>query len=124
MFFCENDNNKLYIKIDDDESLKYYCKLCMSEYNLEDLNKKNNCVSKQTYNNKSYLHKTFINDNLFDDPTLPRVTNLKCINDNCKSNTEGVQSEIIYIKYDKLELKFLYCCAHCKQKWTSNNVSE
>ena len=27
MFFCENDDNMLYIKIDDDSSLVYYCKL-------------------------------------------------------------------------------------------------
>ena len=35
MNFCENDDNMLYIKIDDeDETLKYYCKLCLTEYSL------------------------------------------------------------------------------------------
>ena len=37
MFFCENDNNMLYIKIDDNDKLKYYCKLCMEEYDLDKL---------------------------------------------------------------------------------------
>lgn len=125
MNFCENDDNMLYIKIDDeDETLKYYCKLCLSEYSLEDLNKGSKCVYKQNYNTNDYSFRTYVNDNIYDDPTLPRINNLKCINEKCDTNTKGTPKEVIYIKYDRLGMKFLYCCAVCKHKWTSSNVKE
>ena len=30
--FCPNDDNMLYIKLDDQSNLKYYCNLCKAEY--------------------------------------------------------------------------------------------
>ena len=81
MLFCENDDNMLYIKVDDNSNLIYYCKLCGEEYNMKDLNldqKATQCVYKHNYNTKNYSYKTFINKNMFKDPTLPRVKNIKC----------------------------------------------
>ena len=126
MYFCNNDGNMLYMKINDDEELKYYCKLCLSDYSLKDITdtegtKKNTkCVYKQNYSNESYSHKTYINDNIYEDPTLPRTSLIKCINDECVSNTQNIDSDIIYIKYSAEDMKFLYCCSHCKKKWTSS----
>ena len=124
MFFCENDGNMLYIKIDDKEQLKYNCKLCNSEYDAEELNKdKNrNCIYKNNYNTNSYSFKTYVNENIFNDPTLPRLGNLKCINDKCKTNTEGMSKEVVYIKYSKDDMLYLYCCARCRVRWTSTNT--
>ena len=125
MFFCENDDNMLYIKIDDDSNLIYYCKLCGEEYNINQLNKdeKNkNCVYKQNYQTKNYSYKTFINKNMFKDPTLPRVKDLKCPYVDCESNTQGKDKEVIYIKYNSQDMAFLYCCTLCEKKWTSSNV--
>ncbi len=83
MFFCTNDNNMLYIKIDEKEKLKYYCKLCLEEYELENLEGNNKeCVYKQNYNTNTYSYKTFVNDNIYEDPTLPTITNIKCVNVN------------------------------------------
>ena len=125
MFFCENDDNMLYIKIDDDSNLIYYCKLCGEEYNINQLNKdeKNkNCVYKQNYQTKNYSYKTFINKNMFKDPNLPRVKDLKCPYADCESNTQGKDKEVIYIKYNSQDMAFLYCCTLCEKKWTSSNV--
>ena len=122
MFFCTNDNNMLYIKIDKDEKLKYYCKLCLSEYKLNELNKKDKCVYKQNYNTNSYSYVTHTNDNIFNDPTLPRINNLDCINKDCETHTKGKDKEILYIKYSKKDLKFIYCCTVCKTKWTSSET--
>ena len=40
MLFCENDDNMLYIKVDNDgdnkTNLIYYCKLCGEEYNMKE----------------------------------------------------------------------------------------
>ena len=121
MFFCENDNNMLYIKIDDNDKLKYYCKLCMEEYDLDKLEGKNKqCVYKQNYNVNSYSYKTYVNDNIYEDPTIPTITNIKCVNVKCPSN-EGTPKKIKYIKYNRDEMKFIYCCCVCKAKWTSSN---
>ena len=125
MFFCENDGNMLYIKIDDKEKLKYTCKLCNSEYDVEELNKDKtqNCIYKHNYDTNNYSFKTYVNDNIFNDPTLPRLGNLKCINDECKTNTEGMAKEVVYIKYSKEDMLYLYCCARCKTRWTSANTN-
>ena len=125
MFFCENDGNMLYIKIDDKEKLKYTCKLCNSEYDVEELNKDKtqNCIYKHNYDTNNYSFKTYVNDNIFNDPTLPRLGNLKCINDECKTNTEGMAKEVVYIKYSKEDMLYLYCCARCKTRWTSANTT-
>ena len=125
MFFCENDGNMLYIKIDDKEKLKYTCKLCNSEYDVEELNKDKtrNCIYKHNYDTNNYSFKTYVNDNIFNDPTLPRLGNLKCINDECKTNTEGMAKEVVYIKYSKEDMLYLYCCARCKTRRTSANTT-
>ena len=125
MFFCENDDNMLYIKIDDSSSLVYYCKLCGEEYKIKDLEKNEtnrNCVYKQNYQTKNYSYKTFINKNMFKDPTLPRIKDIKCPYADCPSNTEGKDKEVIYIKYNTQDMAFLYCCTLCEKKWTSSSV--
>ena len=139
MFFCENDDMRLYIKIKDDSSLVYYCKLCAEEYNksdLEKLKKKSksednqeketktdeNCVYKQNYQTKNYSYKTFINKNMFKDPTLPRIKDIKCPYEECEANTQGKDKEVIYIKYNTQDMAFLYCCTLCEKKWTSSSV--
>ena len=124
MYFCKNDGNMLYIKIDDEEQLKYYCKLCNSEYDVGELSggKQNKCIYKHNYNTNNYSFKTYVNDNIFKDPTLPRLGNLKCINEKCKTNTEGMSKEVVYIMYCKEDMLYLYCCANCKTQWTSSNT--
>ena len=125
MFFCNNDDNMLYIKIDDDSNLIYHCKLCGEEYSIKDLNpdeKNRNCVYKQNYQIKNYSYKTFINKNIFKDPTLPRIKDIKCPYNDCESNTEEKDKEVIYLKYNTQDMDFLYCCTLCNKKWTSSSV--
>lgn len=125
MFFCENDDNMLYIKIADDNSLVYHCKLCGEEYKISDLEqdeKSRNCVYKQNYQTKNYSYKTFINKNMFKDPTLPRIKDIKCPYEECEANTQGKDKEVIYIKYNTQDMGFLYCCTLCEKKWTSSSV--
>ena len=51
------------------------------------------------------------------DPTLPRVSNIKCPNDNCEDETE-----VIYVRYDDINMKFVYICSECDTIWTLDNV--
>lgn len=121
MFFCENDDNMLYMEISDNE-LIYKCKLCESKYKLDELKGSSKCVYKQNYNINKYSYKTYLNENVFEDQTLPVINNLDCINKECITHKDKkIQKEVIYIKYSKKDLKFVYFCKHCKTQWFSND---
>jgi len=62
------------------------------------------------------------------DPTLPRITTIDCPNKECASNTtEGKsqtpqeEKEILYIRYDDKNMKFVYMCAVCDTIWRTEN---
>jgi DNA-directed RNA polymerase subunit M/transcription elongation factor TFIIS len=64
----------------------------------------------------------FVNEFTKHDPRLPHVKTLKCPNLQCPSRqTQGVEPDVIYIKYDTANLKFLYICNHCETKWRSRS---
>jgi DNA-directed RNA polymerase subunit M/transcription elongation factor TFIIS len=74
MFFCENDGTMLRKKIKDQEKLIYYCVQCEAEYDVDEVDKNNqnknqNCIFKHNYNSKKLSYKTYINDNIFHDPS-------------------------------------------------------
>ena len=68
-------------------------------------------------------YRLFMNEFTKEDPRLPHVKNLKCPNGACASNQagSGVQSDVIYIKYDTANMKFLYICTHCDTQWRSRS---
>jgi len=53
------------------------------------------------------------------DPTLPHVNTIKCPNGECASNTSGKERDVIYLKYDTVNMKFLYICTVCETQWRS-----
>ena len=53
------------------------------------------------------------------DPTLPHVNTIKCPSDSCKSNTMQAERDVIYLKYDAINMKFLYICNVCDARWRS-----
>ena len=72
---------------------------------------------------QSILLLNIINEYTKLDPTLPRIKNMKCPNDKCPTNEseeikgekEIPESEIIYLRYDDINMKFIYLCAECNQ---------
>ncbi len=112
MNFCNSCHNLLYLKKDE---LQYYCRFCGNNDN------ENLTIDKHVYSNQ-YLNDDIINryvqnPYLLDDPTLPRLKNIKCINDNCITNTSKTQSDVIFIKYNYINMKYLYICTKCKSSW-------
>jgi len=112
--FCDECNNSMYIYMDRNESKLYlFCKACNNkrDYN-ETLIYDNdfNVDLSESINNNKYINY---------DSTLPRISdqNIKCPNKECKSIKENLDSSIIYIKYDKLNMKYIYSCTFCGQKW-------
>jgi len=112
-----------YIRInsDDPNKLVYYCRNCGNEDKL--LAVENICVSKTHIkkSDKSYNH--IINKYTKLDPTLPRINNILCPNKDCLTNTENKDREIIYIRYDDTNMKYVYLCCECDTVWNTNEQS-
>jgi DNA-directed RNA polymerase subunit M/transcription elongation factor TFIIS len=64
--------------------------------------------------------KVVVNEFTKEDPTLPHVNSIKCPNQTCSSNTAGKEGDVIYIKTDAVNLKFLYICMNCNTQWRSS----
>ena len=120
MHFCSNCNNMYYIRINSDNANKliYYCRNCGNEDNL--LTTDNVCVSKTNIkkNDQSFNH--IINKYTKFDPTLPRISKILCPNPECTTNTKDTLREIIYIRYDDTNMKYVYLCSTCDTVWQTN----
>ena len=116
MKFCSKCDNMLYTKLlsKDSEELVYYCRNCNTNeaYHHEDL-----CVSKINYKRGEQKYQHSINAYTKLDPTLPRTKAIKCPNLECISNNEEEKREVIIIRYDETNVKYVYLCAHCDTIW-------
>lgn len=65
-------------------------------------------------------YKILLNEFTKDDPTLPHTDSIKCPTDTCASNlSAAAKKDVIYLKYDPVNLKFLYICNICDTQWKS-----
>jgi len=120
MHFCSNCQNMYYIRINSDNpnSLVYYCRHCGNEDKLlavEDV-----CVSKTQIKKSEQSFSHIINKYTKLDPTLPRINNMLCPNPDCITNTKDKEREIIYIRYDDTNMKYVYLCCECDTVWNTN----
>jgi DNA-directed RNA polymerase subunit M/transcription elongation factor TFIIS len=134
-----------YIRIDAENTNKliYYCRNCGNEDNL--LTNENTTVSKTQLkkNEQSFSH--IINKYTKLDPTLPRVNNILCPNSDCKTNRKngksnedsksskdsekeedekiggGKEREVLYIRYDDVNMKYVYLCSTCDTVWKTDD---
>ena len=56
-------------------------------------------------------------------PTLPRISNILCPNPDCPTNTKDEPREIIYIRYDDVNMKYINLCSTCDTVWNTNDKS-
>lgn len=117
MHFCNLCDNMYYIRInaDDPNKLVYYCRKCGNEDTL--LATENVCVSKTQIKKSEQSFNHIINKYTKHDPTLPRVNNILCPNADCATNKDGEPREIIYIRYDDVNMKYVYLCYTCNTVW-------
>ena len=65
-------------------------------------------------------YKILVNEFTRYDVRLPHIVKtLRCPEPVCKSNQGAAESDILYIKYDPANLKYLYICTSCGFQWTS-----
>ncbi len=121
MRFCINCDNMYYIKLDnqDENRLIYYCRNCGNEKN--DLTNDNMCISKLNIQRNDQKYKHVINQYTKLDPTLPRTSKIKCPNHQCSSNADdSMQSDIIFVRYDDSNIKYIYLCSYCETTWKTS----
>jgi hypothetical protein len=113
-----------YIRIPDDDGNKliYYCRNCGNEDDI--ITKENICVSNVKLRRSEQNYSHIINKYTKLDPTLPRTNSIKCPNHECRSNRDGddvaSKREIIYIRYDDINMKFIYICSDCDTMWKTD----
>jgi hypothetical protein len=115
MRFCEHCNNFLYIDLDEDKNLLYYCKNCSHKV----VEKKENgsiCVIDDNKIDDVTRYSQYLNKYIKHDPTLPHVNNIKCTNAKCTKKKEQ-EDEVIYVKYDFVNMLYMYTCVYCDHCW-------
>ena len=120
MHFCTECSNMYYLKVmeNDANSLIYYCRNCGHENDT--LTAENVCVSDTQIKRTEDQYVHIVNEYTKYDPTLPRINTIHCPNVKCDSNKEGedhVEREVIYIRYDDTNMKYMYVCAVCNTNW-------
>ena len=121
MHFCKICQNMYYISInpDDSNNLIYYCRNCGNrDY---DISIENVTVSKIQLKKSEQEFSHVINKYTKLDPTLPRINKILCPNSECLTNTEDKPREIIYIRYDDMNMKYVYLCSTCDTVWKTED---
>jgi hypothetical protein len=113
--FCPTCRYYLYLD-QDDKTLRRICRNC--GFQKEDT--QGGLILEIDLKEKtSEGYKILLNEFTKKDPTLPHVNTIKCPNETCDSNTKNVEKDVIYLKYDAVNMKFLYICNHCDTQWRS-----
>ena len=120
MKFCSVCDNMYYMRVDEEkeDQLIYYCRNCG---NVDNDTTDNMCVLHTNFKRKEQKFHNFLNEFTKLDPTLPRLNNMNCPNPECPTNTEDKPSEVIYVRYDDTNMKFVYLCSYCEQVWKSGD---
>ena len=190
MDFCNQCHNMLYVKTketEEDKKLEYFCRTCNTIVSDKEVR---TTVYQRNYTSDNNEYKLTNNEYILNDPSLPRMNNIECINSNClthhansiqgelvikptdenlvqyledvfgdtvynyqltgnvlqvtveetdqdrndyldlfvnnldygiefktKKVVEKPQNEVVFIKYDSKNMKFMYICAICKTSW-------
>jgi len=115
--FCSKCDNLLYLYKGDESNELYYC--CKACSNTEKLDKS---VTKVYSNTHETVDKSIVINNnpyITHDITIPSIQgneNIKCLNKECESEV----TDIKFIKYDEVNMKYIYICNHCGYKWKNS----
>ena len=123
MHFCTECNNMYYTRLggENQNKLIYYCNKCGHEDDALSSDPNNICVSKTHIKTTESTFRHMVNEYTNLDPTLPRAKNIPCPNTACSSREKDIDNEVIYLRYDDANLKYVYICNNCQTVWKSEN---
>jgi DNA-directed RNA polymerase subunit M/transcription elongation factor TFIIS len=106
-----------YIRINANNTNKlvYYCRKCGNED--EQFNADNVSIVKTEIKKSEESFSHIINKYTKLDPTLPRTNKILCPNKECETNTKEAEREIIYIRYNDTDMKYIYLCSTRDTVW-------
>lgn len=135
MHFCTQCQNMYYTRLggENQNSLIYYCRKCGHEDDTLALNVDNVCISKTHIKTSKTSFQHMVNEFTPLDPTLPHVKNIPCPNAACPSRQvveekdsmdageehSLKENDVIYLRYDDQNLKYVYICTNCQTVWKS-----
>jgi len=115
--FCDNCDNLLYLYKDEDSSELYLCcKSCSNKVKVSDDIRRIYTNTNDTVDKSEVINS---NPYITHDITLPSIQNnpnIKCQNEACNPET----TDIKFIKYDEINMKYIYICNHCSSKWRNS----
>lgn len=115
MQFCPTCDNKLNMRSFSQEgqeecTVALYCKNCTYTKEL-DKDARGMCMYRSNYSKEHPLYyRSLVNKFTPYDMTLPRSTDIPC-----PSGCE--KSEVVYIRYDDENVRYLYLCCKCNTCW-------
>jgi hypothetical protein len=131
MMFCEACANMLYISVKPDERLEgkplcltYSCKHCgffVTGDELAARGEADSAVLSIDYADDQTAYKQFASPYIMHDPTLPRVRHIACPSAACTRPADA-PNEVIFIKYNQVQLKYMYYCTHCAAFWRTGGA--
>jgi predicted NAD-dependent protein-ADP-ribosyltransferase YbiA (DUF1768 family) len=115
--FCSVCDNYLYLQVEGEtQTLQRICRNC----GFKDTEDQGGLVSEMHIEQRAAEGYTLINEFTLKDKRLPHLHNtMKCINEKCPSSLPGKESDIVYIKYDIENLRYIYMCYICQATWRS-----
>ena len=135
MKFCSVCDNMYYISIDEKDSnkLSHYCRNCG---HIDDtITEEGVCILNTQLKKGQQKFNHIINEYTKLDPTLPRIYNVPCPNAKCPGNLaktkmestasggkESGNQEVIYMRYDDTNMKYLYICTTCDTVWKTDDT--
>ena len=120
--YCPVCENYLYMQVDaESQELRRVCRKC----GFKEEDAKGGLVMEMMIQQKSSEgYKILLNEFTRKDPRLPHIRkNITCPNTVCDSNKGGKEPDVIYIKYDVVNLMYLYICDICGEQWHSRSRS-
>jgi len=115
--FCGVCSNYLYLQVDGEtQTLFRLCRNC----GFRGDSQQGGLVTEMVVQQRSAEGFNMINEFTIRDPRLPHIHKImKCINPECDSNHGKKDSDVVYIKYDLANLRYIYMCYLCESVWKS-----
>ena len=117
MKFCPKCENYLYL----DTKTSTLLRVCRTCGHSEEDTQGGLAMETIVQERSSESYKIVVNEFTRLDPTLPHVKTLPCPLQTCPTNTKGLERDVIIIKYDGVNLKYLYICNVCGTEWRSRS---